>query len=155
MMLCVVVHLALVAPGRPPDLLDEERVVYVKADEGARGLERARAAVRAARVEDPARDVTVQLGAGVYVLAEPLVFEPEDGGGGGGAVTWAAEPEARVVLSGGRALDDWGVEVDGSLSHAVPGELRDRAIRQLFVAGERRPRCLLYTSDAADEGVEV
>jgi len=100
---------------------------------------RALVRVREERTAGAAGHVTVRLAGGTYRLAAPLVFGPEDGAPEGATTTWEAEAGGRAVLSGARRLEDWTVEEDGTWSHAV-GERVGRAVRQLFVAGERRPR---------------
>ena len=71
-----------------------------------------------------------ELAAGTYVLERPLVLGPE-----ASAVHWRAAPGASVTWSGGRRVDRWRLEEDGSWSAAAPAT----RIRQLFVDGVRRP----------------
>jgi hypothetical protein len=74
---------------------------------------------------------TVHFLAGTYYLPETIVFEPADSG-----TTFAAEPGAAVVLSGGVRLNlKWTAYRDGILQAKVP---RDLATDQLFVNGERQ-----------------
>jgi hypothetical protein len=52
--------------------------------------------------------VVVRLHAGRYELSGPLVFQPEDSGTARSPTIYtAADPEGRVVISGGRAITGW------------------------------------------------
>ena len=86
-----------------------------------------------AKARDAARALpkpaTVVLRGGTYFLPEPLVFKAEDSG-----VTYAAAPNEKVVVSGGRRLTGW--TVDGGL-WTVKTDLR---FNQLFIDGKRRTR---------------
>lgn len=111
-------------------------VLQVSAGEGRAGLDQALEDVRSALAERPDRDVEVVLSEGVWTLGSPLEFGPRDGGGERATVTWTAATGSRVVWSGGRVLQDWRVEPDGTWSHDAPGPRN----RELFVEGERMPR---------------
>jgi hypothetical protein len=108
---------------------------------------RARDAVRALLKTQKPRVVRVFLRAGTYYLDSPLEFGPEDSGTKSAPVTYAAAAGEKVVLSGGRRLGNghWG-EAGGHKAWLVDipevktGPWR---FRQLFVAGERRPRTRL------------
>jgi hypothetical protein len=97
-------------------------------------LARARDAVREQIAGGLREEVTVLLRGGVHEIAETVIFGPADAGGDR-AVTYAAYPHERPVLSAGRPVTGW-----EKLSHAVPG-LSDEAARQVWVArvppGER------------------
>ena len=109
---------------------------------------RARDAVRALLKErrEP-RPVRVVLRGGTYPLDQPLEFGPEDSGAEGAPVVFAAAAGEKVVLSGGRHVENgrWG-ELNGvrvwmmDLPEVKAGTWR---FRQLFVNGERRPRTRL------------
>jgi len=109
-------------------------------------LARARDAVRALRTGPGgcADAVTVLVRGGTYVLAEPLVFQPQDSGCLEAPVTYAAHEGECPVVSGGREIAGWRpVEVNGrhawaaDLSEVKAGEWY---FRELFVNGRRCPR---------------
>ena len=109
---------------------------------------RARDAVRAMLKERrKPRPVRVVLRGGTYRLDQPLEFGPEDSGAEGAPVVFAAAAGEKVVLSGGRRIENgrWG-ELNGmrvwmmDLPEVKAGTWR---FRQLFVNGERRPRTRL------------
>ncbi len=109
---------------------------------------RAREAVRAVlKAQKKPRPLRVVLRGGTYYLDAPLEFGPEDSGTEQAPVVYAAAAGEKVVLSGGRRLNNgrWG-EVNGHKAWVVDipevkaGTWR---FRQLFVNGERRPRTRL------------
>ena len=109
---------------------------------------RARDAVRVLlQTQKQPRRVRVILRGGTYYLDAPLEFGPQDSGTEQAPVAYAAAAGERVVLSGGRRLENgrWG-EVNGrkawvvDLAEVKAGRWR---FRQLFVNGERRPRTRL------------
>ncbi|MBI2513199.1 MAG: hypothetical protein HYV96_14570 [Opitutae bacterium] len=101
-------------------------------------LERARLAVRAYLAERDVRgDLVVEVRAGEYELPAPLRFDAADSGENGGCVIYRAVPGARVVLSGGRHIEGWTVEPDGT-QRATVGRAVD--FRQLWVNGRRAVR---------------
>ncbi|MBI3854538.1 MAG: right-handed parallel beta-helix repeat-containing protein [Planctomycetes bacterium] len=87
-----------------------------------------------ARARDAVRTkaVTVHLRAGTYFLPETLVFKPEDSG-----VTYAADPGATVVVSGGRRIEGWKKAEGGLWTAQIPEGWR---FNQLFIDGKRRTR---------------
>ncbi len=109
---------------------------------------RARDAVRALlKTRKEPRRVHVVLRGGTYYLDAPLEFGPEDSGTEQAPVVYTAAAGERVVLSGGRRLENgrWG-EVNGRRAWVVDlAEVKAGAwrFRQLFVNGERRPRTRL------------
>jgi len=114
-------------------------------------LERAKAAVRKLRAEQPQRatPVRVLLRGGRYELTAPIVFGPEDSGTAAAPTVYAAWPGETPVLSGGRRLTGWKV-VDGRWALVLPAASGDWAFSQLFVNGQRRyrprlPRTGYYT----------
>ncbi|MCG8969634.1 right-handed parallel beta-helix repeat-containing protein [Streptomyces sp. CL12-4] len=114
-------------------------------------LEGARDTARA----DTGHDVRVLLKDGTYERAEPLRLGAADSGSQGRAVTWAAAPGARPVLSGGRALTGWVPNGDGTWTAAVPAGVTPR---QLFVDGRRAVRargesCAAGVCDATKAGM--
>ncbi len=87
--------------------------------------------------------VTVQLRGGVYPLAEPLCFGPDDSAG----VTYSAYPGETPVLDGGQRLGGWRIETVHDrvcwtleLPEVARGEWN---FHSLFVNGQRRPRAKL------------
>ena len=91
--------------------------------------------------------VRVVVRGGTYYLDSPLQFGPEDSGTEQAPVVYAAAAGERVVLSGGRRLENgrWG-EVNGRKAWVVDiPEMKAGTwrFRQLFMNGERRPRTRL------------
>jgi len=109
---------------------------------------RAREAVRALlKTQKEPRHLRVVLRGGIYYLDSPLEFGPEDSGAENAPVVYAAATGEKVVLSGGRRIENgrWG-EVNGHKAWVVdmPGVKEGHwRFRQLFVNGERRPRTRL------------
>ena len=68
---------------------------------------RARDAVRAKIAAGLHEDLTVLIRGGVYAQKETLRFGPEDSGTETHAITYAAYPGEKVVLSGGRTITGW------------------------------------------------
>ena len=76
-------------------------------------IEAARDAIRGMRTKGPpAAPVRVLVREGVYRVAAPIVFGPEDSGGVGAPVTYAAYPGEEPVVSGGRRITAWRQEGD-------------------------------------------
>ncbi|MCY2954467.1 MAG: hypothetical protein NTU53_21260 [Planctomycetota bacterium] len=109
---------------------------------------RARDAVRALlKAQKQPQRIRVVLRAGTYYLDLSLELGPEDSGTEQGPVVYAGAAGEKVVLSGGRRLENgrWG-EVNGRKAWVVnvpevkAGTWR---FRQLFVNGQRRPRTRL------------
>lgn len=87
--------------------------------------------------------VTVLIRGGTYFLEEPLVFAPEDSGTDDGPVLYAAYPNEKPVLSGGRRITGWrAVKTDPSLWIAdVPDAKNEKwFFRELWVNGQRAVR---------------
>jgi len=135
-------------------------------------IARARDAVRELRKKEGGlkRPVIVEIRGGVYRLAEPLVFTPEDSGSAECPITYAAREEGRgsvqdsasprrsvgtskkgadekPVVSGGIAVTGWKeAEVNGKKAWcAVLPEVKagNWSFHQLFVNGQRRSRTRL------------
>ncbi|NCO93486.1 MAG: right-handed parallel beta-helix repeat-containing protein [Armatimonadetes bacterium] len=104
-------------------------------------LGRAQQAVREARGAALERAVTVLIRGGVYELAEPLRFGPQDSGAENAPVTYAAYPGEMPVFSGGSAITGW-KKGEGELWTAVVPEVKagNWYFHQLFVNGQRRTR---------------
>jgi len=106
-------------------------------------VERARDAVRALKRDGRplSQPVTVLLADGVYRLERPLVFAPADSGTAEAPVTYAAEPGAKPILSGGKLIDGWRRTDDRLWGANVPwATARAEPLTQLFVNGQRRLR---------------
>ncbi|MBN2450568.1 MAG: right-handed parallel beta-helix repeat-containing protein, partial [Lentisphaeria bacterium] len=102
-------------------------------------LHQARDAARRILAEaGPGRPLRVTLHGGLYELAGPLLFGPEDSGSAAMPVVYAAAPGEAPVLSAGRRLGEWQVGPDGRWKTTLP-EVRDGAWypSQLFLGGRR------------------
>ncbi len=126
-----------------------------KSDGPFRTIARAQTAVRELKKKgELTAPVRVVLRGGVYFLEEPLTFTPEDSGVPGSPnrsgrqgelpVIYAAFPEERPLLSGGRRITGWREEeVNGRTAWAVTIPEVQRGewyFGQLFVNGSRRKR---------------
>lgn len=99
-------------------------------------LAAARDAIRAMRRDGAAEPVTVLIRGGTYRLSETLVISPEDSN-----VTYAAYPNERPILSGGRPINGW-KKARGSIWTA-PAPFY---FRQLFINGRRARRARTPTN---------
>jgi hypothetical protein len=94
------------------------------------------AAQQAARKFAGREPVTVLLHSGVYYLADTFKFTAADSGTEKCPVVYAAAPDEKPVISGGRKLKlDWTPFRDGIFQAKVPTGL---VMDQLFVNGERQ-----------------
>ncbi|MDX1565105.1 MAG: right-handed parallel beta-helix repeat-containing protein, partial [Phycisphaeraceae bacterium] len=84
------------------------------------------------------KDLHVVFESGTYFLREPLVLEARDGGTDARRVVYRAAEGAKVLISGGVQVTDW-KKVSGGLWSAPLSEGLT-SVRELFVAGQRRPR---------------
>jgi hypothetical protein len=125
-------------------------------------LERARDAVRALKAKGPLDGpVRVNVADGRYALAEPFVLSPEDSGTQAAPVVYQAEPGARPVFTGGRAIRGWKKGPDGlwtaRIAEVAAGEWY---FEQLFVDGRRATRArspnkfYLYIQDVREEALK-
>ncbi|MBI3469779.1 MAG: right-handed parallel beta-helix repeat-containing protein [Candidatus Solibacter usitatus] len=106
--------------------------LYVAADGRAGALPSlaaARDSIRARRSSGAREPVTVVIRQGTYFLSEPLVLEPRDSD-----TTWSASPGDRVIVSGGRRIENWRKGAGGWSAPAAWN------FRQLFVGGRRGQR---------------
>src|SRR5262249_22376330 len=110
---------------------------------------KARDAIRSLKAQGPlTQPVTVFIHGGLYVLAESVVFTPEDSGTKECPITYAAYPGETPVLSGGRKITGWKklTEEVGDISPEARGKLwvaevpKDWRFHQLFIDGKRMPR---------------
>ena len=107
-------------------------------------LERARQAVRELKATEP---VTVWLRGGTYYLEKPFDLGPEDSGTAECPVTYAAFPDERSIIHGGRVITGWKADEDGRWRVEIPEVKEGRwYFRQLHVGGKRRPRARLPKS---------
>ncbi|MCP4642093.1 MAG: right-handed parallel beta-helix repeat-containing protein [bacterium] len=107
-------------------------------------LTRARDAIRALKQANGgslAEPVAVHVREGFYFLLEPLVLSPGDSGAEACPVTYAAYPNERVVISGGRRIGGWRKGTDGVWRTTVP-EVASGAwtFRQLFIGDDSDAR---------------
>jgi hypothetical protein len=105
-------------------------------------LPAARDAVRRLKAKGPlVEPVRVVIAAGRYALSETLTFTAEDGGTEKCPVVYEAAPDARPILSGGRAVTGWQEHAAGiwKAPSPVPNT------RQLYVNGTRATRASLPT----------
>lgn len=70
-------------------------------------LYQAQMKVRALVKEGLDSNIMVVVRGGMYKLAEPLVFGPEDSGTDDHSITYTAYPRERVVISGGETVTGW------------------------------------------------
>lgn len=104
-------------------------------------IAKARDAVRALVAAGLKKDVTVLIRGGTYELAAPLAFGPEDSGTEKNAVTYAAAPGEKVVVSGGRRITGWR-HGEGNLWTVELADVKAGKwfFRQLYVNDQRAPR---------------
>ncbi len=96
-------------------------------------------------------DLVVRIQEGVYELADTLAFGAEDSGSERFAVTYAAAPGARVVVSGGTVIDGWEKHEGELWTAQVPGVKENEwYFRQLWVNGRRAIRARM--PNAGDRG---
>lgn len=141
------------------DAKDLRGLFYVASDGGDQNpgttdqpfatLARAWDAVRELTKGGQKEDITVLIRGGTYWLKEPLVFGPEDSGTEQFAITYAAAPGERPVISGGRAITGW-KKGEGDLWTVEIPEVKAGTsyFRQLFVNGKRAMRGRTPNSDA-------
>lgn len=110
-------------------------------DEPFATLARARDAVRKRIAAGLTGGVTVLIRGGTYELPETLKFGPEDSGTDEHAVTYAAYPDEKVVISGGRRISGWKSGDGGMWAARVAGIKEGQwHFRHLFVNGRRATR---------------
>jgi hypothetical protein len=91
--------------------------------------------------------VRVLIQPGEYTIVEPVVFEPQDSGTAECPITYAGDPSARPVVSGGRRITGW-LERDGRWVAHIPDVQAGRwTFAALWVNGERRTRARTPNSD--------
>lgn len=101
----------------------------------------ARDAARKVRSESAGAAIKVIVADGTYRLNDPIVFEPQDGGAAGVPVIYEAAAGSKPVITGGRKIDGWKVETDGTwrveIAEARDGKWR---IEHLWINGQRAIR---------------
>lgn len=106
-------------------------------------VQRAQAAVRQEIVRaggDLKRDLVVLIRAGEYYMEEPLILDGRDGTASG-SVTYAAEPKAHVVLSGGRVIEGWRDAGNGRWTATIAEVKAGKwFFRDLYANGQRLTR---------------
>jgi hypothetical protein len=119
-------------------------------------IAKARDAVRRLVAEGPKENVTVVLRGGTYELSEPLAFGPEDSGTEKFAVTYAAAPGEKVVVSGGRKITGW-KKGEGEVWTVTLPDAKDGkwAFRNLWVNGRRAVRARLPNEDDNPSRVQL
>ncbi len=105
-------------------------------------LTRARDAIRelkrAGRLDRPA---TVQVRGGTYFIDKPITLTPEDSGAEERPITYAAYPDERPVLCGGREISGWKPYKRGIYVVDLPEAKAGKwYFRQLFADGKRQVR---------------
>ena len=106
-------------------------------------LLRARDAVREFKASFPDRDVRVLLRGGTYCVEQTVVFGLQDGGTGEQAVTYAAYPGEKPVLSGGVPVTGW-----RKVETTLPG-LPEAAQGKIWAADVAHARRLRQRNQAA------
>ena len=113
-------------------------------------LKRAQQAVRQRIAQGLDSDVHVFLHAGVYELAEPIVFDSADSGTDRFAISYAASPGETAVISGGRKIANW-QRGEGQVWTATAPGVKEGGwcFRNLFVNGRRAVRARTPNYDTA------
>ncbi len=111
-----------------------ERVFKVSPDGPLRSIAEARDEIRKLR---PSESVRVIVSEGVYPISNAIVFTPEDSGTAEAPVVYEAAPGARPVISGGKAIDGFVVQPDGTWTTKVDP---DWQFEQLWVNDRRAVR---------------
>lgn len=100
-----------------------------------RTIEHARDVVRALPKADLREPVRIQIRAGIYSPASPLLFTPEDSGTAAAPVIYEAYPGEQPILCGGRRLEGWTVTADGIWQLHLPTvKSGEWTFSQLFAA---------------------
>jgi len=99
----------------------------------------ARDAVRRLRAAGRTGPVRVVVADGTYLVTEPLVLKPEDGGSAEAAVRYEAASGAKPLLSGGRAITGFRAGENGLWVAEVPGVAAGQwYFEQLWAGGCKR-----------------
>ena len=106
-----------------------------------RTVEHAKLAVRAKLTAGLQESVTVVLHGGIYALAKPLRFGPEDSGTDKFPITYSAREDEEVVICGGARITNWNAGKDGQWIADLPDVRQGKwFFRQLVVNGHQAVR---------------
>ncbi|WP_146409282.1 right-handed parallel beta-helix repeat-containing protein [Allorhodopirellula heiligendammensis] len=111
-----------------------ERVLRVSPDGTLRSIAEARDKIRQLDVGEAVR---VIISEGTYPIESATVFTAEDSGTAEAPVTYEAAPGARPVISGGRVIDGFEVQADGTWTAHIDPEWQ---FEQLWVNDRRAVR---------------
>lgn len=104
-------------------------------------LLRAQKAVREKVKAGLNKPIIVLIRGGTYEIQEPLVFGPEDSGTTEYCITYAAEPGARPLISGGRIIKNWKKGRSNLWTTQIPDVKKGKwRFRQLYADGTRLGR---------------
>jgi hypothetical protein len=117
-------------------------------------LHRAQQAVRTFRGGNPEIPVKVVVRQGTYYLGTTLILTAEDSGTAQAPVTYAAYPDEKVTLSGGRKLNcRWQARKKSKdICDLTAGNSGPFAFTQLFVNGKRQVRARYPDIDPSNPG---
>ncbi len=105
---------------------------------------KAQAAIRAIKKDNKLNQpVKVIFSGGTYQLIEPVVFTPDDSGTNSFPISYEAQPQEQVTISGGRVIDGWQEEQLNGLrlwTTNLPSSLQKSNFQHLWVNGKRRVR---------------
>ena len=129
-----------VSPARYYVALDGSDLAAGSLDAPYRTLGHAKQVVRKRLAAGMDAPLTVVVRQGVYELAAPLTFDARDSGTDAFAVTYAAYPGERVILSGGRRIEGM-VKVGRLWQKELPAVVSgDWFFRHLTVSDRRAVR---------------
>ncbi len=153
------VFLSLVGPMGVAEAQETTFYVSPAGDDGNNGafsspfatLKQAQIAVRTV-IREASGPITIYLRSGVYYLAEPLIFRPQDSGNTHAPVEYRSYQGEEVVISGGQPLGNcWAPGAKGIYQCDLSGTpLADRFPNQLFVNGRRQIRARYPNMDPAN-----
>jgi hypothetical protein len=96
---------------------------------------------RATNNQSRNQPIHVIIAAGTYLITEPLVFEPQDGGTESAPVTYSAASGPRPIITGGRRITGWKQNADGLWSTTVPEVKAGQwHFQDLWINGRRATR---------------
>ncbi|MDR1963883.1 MAG: hypothetical protein LBQ50_08900, partial [Planctomycetaceae bacterium] len=105
--------------------------------------------------------IVVEFQTGVYPIAEPVVFKPEDSGTEKAPILYRAGKDQNVVFSGGRKITGWTKGDNGVWTTKIPEVAEGKwYFEQLYVGGNRATRCrepnelYYYTEEKVDMAID-
>lgn len=113
-----------------------------KSDGPLATLTAARDAVRRLKQQGPLKEAAaIQVSAGIYTLAEPLIFKPEDSGTAEAPINYKAAGDAKPVFTGGRKITGF-TPAEGGAWKAHIADVADGKwyFEDLYVNGRRATR---------------